>query len=56
VFDSRLHKAKCREIRIVSVSWLHEGVYIQRYEMSLTVGYMTLCVDRYMKCGRKLVT
>ena len=37
-------------------SWLHEGVYRQRPELLPTVGYMKLCVDRDLNCGRQLVT
>ena len=37
-------------------SWLHEAVCRQRPELWSTVGYMTLCVDRDLNCGRELVT
>jgi hypothetical protein len=40
----------------VADSWLHEAVCRQRPELWPTAGYMKLCVDRDLKCGRELVT
>jgi len=36
-------------------SWLHEAVCRQRPELWVTVGYMKLCVDIFLKCGTTLV-
>jgi len=40
----------------VADSWLHEAVCRQKPELWPTVGYMKLCVDRDLNCGRQLVT
>jgi hypothetical protein len=40
----------------VGESWLHEDVRRQRHELWVTVGYMKLCVDRDLNCGRESVT
>ena len=37
-------------------SWLNEAVCRQRPELWMTVGYMNLCVDRDLNCGREWVT
>ena len=34
-------------------SWLYEAVCRQRPELCVTVGYMKLCVDRDLNCGRQ---
>jgi hypothetical protein len=40
----------------VADSWLYEAVRRQRPELKPRVGYMKLCVDRDLNCGRELVT
>jgi len=40
----------------VAECWLHETVCTQRPEIWPIVGYMKLCVDRDLNCGRVLVT
>ena len=35
--------------------WLYEALYKRRPEVWLTVGYMKLCVDRDLNCGRYLI-
>jgi hypothetical protein len=40
----------------VGDSLLHEAVCRHSPEMWVRVGYMKLCVDRDLKCGRYLVT
>ena len=37
-------------------SWLHDAVCRQRLDIWSKVGYMTLCVDSGLNCGRQLVT
>ena len=37
-------------------SWLHEAVCRQITDLWERVGYMKLCVDRELICGRELVT
>jgi hypothetical protein len=36
--------------------WLHEAVCRQRAELWPVFGYMKLCVDRELNCGRYFVT
>jgi hypothetical protein len=38
------------------VCLVQEAACRQRPELCVTVGYMKLCVDRDLNCGRKLVT
>jgi hypothetical protein len=40
----------------VAGSWLHEAVSRQIPEMWPTVGYMKLCIERDLTCGRQYVT
>ena len=40
----------------MAASWLNKAVSRQRTEMRLKVGYMKLCVDRYLNCDWDLVT
>jgi hypothetical protein len=40
----------------VADSWLHEAVFRLRPELWPKVGYMKLCLDRDLNCGRQLVT
>jgi hypothetical protein len=40
----------------VCYSWLHEAVCREISELWVTVGYMTLCVDRDLNCVEHLNT
>jgi hypothetical protein len=40
----------------VAAIWLHEAVRRWRAELRPIFGYMKLCVDRELNCGRYLAT
>jgi len=40
----------------VADSWLHEALCRQRPELWSRVGYMKLCIETDLNCGRELVT
>jgi len=40
----------------VGDNWLHEDVSRKRTDLWVKFGYMKLCVDRNLNCGRQLVT
>ena len=49
--ESLLHEAVCIQRPELWQSWLHEAVCRQRPELWLRVGYMKLCVYRYLDGG-----